>query len=193
MPFSGTSSRASPFFLICPCFCLIYRRRAKLEAVKISVSWIQLGVDGGRLPLDRALWSAALVSRIRKSMKQVRETASRLAFHHLSPLTIVLLYLTTGTTFPGPQYHVVTVSWNGLCHPAAALLGSSPVTIPSPWEFFIFVYASLAIYLGVCSRTPGSHWSPIVFGPSVWRGVVSVPGTPLSCQTSLLHWRHASR
>jgi hypothetical protein len=106
------------------------------------------------LPLGPSFWSAALYLVLQKLIKQVQEITSRAGISSSFALKILVPYL---TTFPAPQNLIVTISWNGLCHPAAALLGSSPdppLSLFLPLGILYLVYASLAVYLGVRSRRP---------------------------------------
>jgi hypothetical protein len=63
------------------------------------------------------------------------------------------------------------------------LLGSFPVTIPSPWDSLSLVYA---IYLGVCSRPLVFHWSAIVFGPKWAGGSLGSGCSPIMPNISIL-------
>ncbi len=153
-------------------------------------------------PWDRAFWSAALVPRIAQSIKQVRETTTRLrGLHFVTCRPIVTAPLSDdGVDFPRlprNQRRIVwhTRSWNGLCHPAVVLLGSSPVPVPSPWDFFIsgVRVTGTLWYLGVCSRATLHPFVAYRVWPQDMLGAVSVPNAPLSCQTSRFHWRHSSR
>jgi hypothetical protein len=98
-------SRASPFFLICPCFSLgnLSPSCEIGSGQNFGVFGSNLRVDVGCCPWDRASGQLLLYLVLQKSIKQVRETTSCLPISSFHPKKILVLYLMMGDDFPRPS------------------------------------------------------------------------------------------
>jgi hypothetical protein len=153
----------------------------KLEAVKISVSWVQFESRCWLVaPGTELLVSCSCISYCKSQSNRYGKQQTAFAFHLFTLKKYQFLYLMMRDDFPHPSKpRRNCFTWNGLCHPAAALLGFFPVPPPSPGD-------SLSrVRVGVCSRPPCNDWSPIVFWPQLCCGLSRFQMVPFMSNISL--------